>query len=110
MTTLLTRQQEFSRDLSRLIQWCNSIGIQVTIGEVLRTKEQQQIYYNKGLSKTLKSKHLLKLAADLYFFVEEKQITGKDLEKIAAYWKSLSPKNVAGYYWGWDHNHFEKTL
>jgi len=75
---------------------------------LLRTKEQQEIYFNEGKSKTMNSKHLSRLAIDLNLFVYGVYQTDKEAYKpLAEYWKTLHPDNRAGYDWGWDANHFE---
>jgi hypothetical protein len=110
MITLSQKQRIFSFNLARFICWLHTKGVGVTIGEVWRSKETQQIYVNKGLSKTLNSKHCDKLAADLNFFI--KGILTYDYDKIkpyADYWLKLNPSNRwGGNFQGFpDTNHFE---
>jgi hypothetical protein len=105
---LSEQQRIFSLNLAKLIQWIYDEGMECTMGEVLRTPEQQAIYLKSGASKTANSMHLQKLAADINLFVTGVYVTDKEHYKpLASYWKSLHPDNVAGYDWGWDANHFE---
>lgn len=108
MATLSEKQQVFAVNLALLILFARQIGLSVTLGEVLRTDYQQKEYLRLGLSKTENSRHLIKMAADVYFFkngvlTEEP----KDWAPVGAFWNSLNPKNVCGHNWGWDYNHFE---
>lgn len=106
--TLREKQSLFAINFAKLILRAQFYGYEVTLGEVFRTPEQQQWYVSRGLSKTLKSKHLNRLAGDLNLFVDGKyQTTREPYEPLAAYWKELHPSNVAGFDWGWDANHFE---
>jgi len=106
--TLTIQQQIFARNVSKLIQFANESGYEVTFGEAYRTIEQQLIYFKSGKSKTMKSSHLTRLAIDLNLFVYGKYCTTREPYKpLADFWKSLNSANVAGYDWGWDANHFE---
>ena len=83
----------------------------MTGGELFRTPEQQAIYIAKGLSKTSNSKHLKRLAIDLNLFINgEYQTTREPYKPLAKFWNKLSPENKAGYDWGWDANHFERSV
>jgi len=105
---LSEKQGVFLLNVSKLIQFANDRGWWLTGGELLRTKEQQEIYFNEGKSKTMNSKHLSRLAIDLNLFVYGVYQTDKEAYKpLAEYWKTLHPDNRAGYDWGWDANHFE---
>jgi len=66
---LSEKQGVFILNVSKLIQFANDRGWWLTGGELLRTKEQQEIYFNEGKSKTMNSKHLSRLAIDLNLFV-----------------------------------------
>ena len=106
--TMREKQSIFAKNIAQLIIWSFEQGYEITVGEFLRTPEQQQLYIKSGKSKTANSKHLNRLAADLNLFIGGVYQTGKDAYKpLADYWKSLHPDNVAGYDWGWDANHFE---
>ena len=106
--TLREKQSIFLKNVALLISWAFDNGFELTGGELQRTREQQEVYVNEGLSKTMNSQHLKKLAIDLNLFVNGKYQRNREAYRpLAEYWKSLHPDNVAGYDWGWDANHFE---
>jgi len=106
--TLSQTQRIFALNVAKLIQFIYDNGMECTLGEVLRTVEQQKIYLAAGATKTLNSAHLKKLAIDIQLFVNGVYATDNEAYKpLAEYWKSLHPSNVAGYDWGWDAGHFE---
>lgn len=112
--SLLKEQIAFQRDVRKLLDFIEAQGLTCTFGEVLRTHEQQEIYFHSGRSKTMNSQHLKKLAVDLNFFrevdgnyliVENK----KDLIAIGEYWEQLHPTNQWGGFWKfYDAAHFER--
>ena len=122
---LSEKQQLFAKNIGLFLIWIfEQPGYSVTLGEALRTEDQQLLYFEgKTLtktgtavhlvsasrkSKTMKSKHMKKMAIDLNLFIDGTYQTGKEAYKpLADYWKCLNPKNVAGYDWGWDASHFE---
>lgn len=94
---MVKEQFEFLLDVCKLIAYAVSLGFVVTLGEALRTPEQQAIYVQTGRSKTLNSWHLRRLAIDLNFFLNG--VLCYDLEKLrplGEYWESLNPKNRWG--------------
>lgn len=108
-------QALFMQDVCILLTWCFSNGYAVTAGEFLRTPLQQQEYVRTGRSKTLKSKHLDKLACDLQFFrlSDGKYLTTKEeIAPIGTFWESMGDKNR----WGGnfkslcDAPHFERNV
>jgi hypothetical protein len=122
--TLREKQSTFILNVARLIVNAFENGIELTFGEALRTPEQQLLYFEgftiqkigsnlhfvktDRKTKTLKSKHLEKLAIDLNIFIDGVWKTDKESYRpIAEYWKSLHPSNDCGYFWNWDFNHFE---
>lgn len=125
--TLRQKQSIFLLNVSKLIQFAFDNDYELTSGELYRTNDQQLLYFHgcglkkekSGLkliktirrSKTMNSKHLLKLAVDLNIFIDGKYKTDKESFKpLAEYWKTLHPKNVSGYDWGWDFNHFQMSV
>lgn len=112
---LSDHQFDFIIDVAALIAFCKEHGVKVTGGELLRTKEQQNIYLEQGLSTTNKSRHLKKLAIDLNFFINDEYI-GNDkkakekLQFIGDYWESLNDLNSWGGNWKsfLDCPHFER--
>ena len=122
MMSLSDEQWEFLQDFGKLIKWCADSGYKITAGELYRTLDQQQIYVDKGLSWTLDSYHMKRLAADVNLFVDgvyvgdlshqEQEVAYKPL---GDYWEYLNPKNK----WGVggttgapdkDFNHFERRV
>jgi len=98
--TLREKQSVFLKNVALLISWAFDNGFELTGGELQRTREQQEVYVNEGLSKTMNSQHLKKLAIDLNLFVNGKYQRNREAYRpLAEYWKSLHPDNVAGYDW-----------
>ena len=116
MAHLVPQQDAFMRDLAKLIQRARRSRFLLTGGELWRTREQQQVYYLKGLSTVMNSQHLKRLAVDLNFFKVrldgslELTYDKDDLQKIGDYWESLSPENRWGGNWQEfvDTAHFER--
>jgi len=110
MSNIVDEQWGFLKDLSLLIQYCDSYGYTLSGGELWRTKEQQKIYFDTGRSLTMKSKHLDRLAIDLNFFDDGELINCPS--NVGEYWESLSSKNVWGGNWIKlrDYGHFERDI
>jgi len=121
---LSEKQHIFTLNVAKLIIWCYEQGFELSFGETFRTIDQQRLYFEgytllkigsdlklakaKAKSKTLHSKHLSRLAIDLNLFINGEYMTEKEFYlPLAQYWESLHEKNKAGYFWGWDANHFE---
>ena len=94
--TLNDKQHIFAMNLSKLLQYVESLGYTCSIGEVFRTPEQAEIYAKQG--KGIKdSQHCKKLAVDLFLFSNGKYLQQKsDYELLGEYWKSLHPDNRHG--------------
>jgi len=105
--TLGEHQENFTKDLIRLINKAHELGYGVRIGEVLRTPEQQEIYVKTGRSKTMNSNHLRKCAADLFFTRNGEICYPQDL---GDFWESLNKLNSWGGNWKSfkDKPHFER--
>jgi hypothetical protein len=114
-------------NFAKMVIFAYENGMELTAGEMLRTKDQQMLYFEgfslikigsllKMIKTTVKSKtmnsgHLNKLAVDVNLFIDGEYKTDKaSFKKLSQFWKSLNPKNVSGYDWGWDFNHFEMKL
>ena len=103
-------QEAFSADLVQLLTYAMSKGYGVRMGEVQRTTEQQEIYVKSGRSKTMKSQHLNKTAADLHFTKDGKICYPQELGN---FWVSLNPTlNQWGGNWKSfkDDPHFQRTV
>lgn len=98
--SLSDRQWIFLQDVSKLIQKAQELNIKMTGGELYRTMYQQKKYIKDGKSKTLKSKHLSRLAIDFNFFIDGKLTYDKDaVQELGDYWESLRPTNQWGGNW-----------
>ncbi len=124
MAALVPQQIAFQRDVWRLQQYAESLGLGLTYGETYRPFSMVLLYYfgyivvrggllgiklqkARKLSKTLKSKHADKLAVDFALFLPDGNggwnLTWKyeDYKILGDYWVSLNPElNV----WGGDFN------
>ena len=96
---LSEKQGQFMKDLSLLIQWVNSQGWYVTGKELLRTREQQRLYYEQGKTKTMNGQHGKGLAIDLILLINGKVTWDiEDYRPLGEFWKSIRPENR----WGGD--------
>lgn len=106
-------QEKFMRDLNTLLTYIHDEGYDVRGGELLRTKEQQELYVREGKSKTHNSMHLKKCAIDLFIFSDGQWIIDKDsLQNIGDFWESLDELNRWGGNWTSfkDLPHFERYV
>ena len=106
---LSDKQWIFLQNVANLIMYANKKGYKLTAGEMYRTEDQQWLYYNgktiengelvdtSRKSKTMKSKHLKRLAIDLNIF-KDGVLTYKyeDVEPLGKYWESLNDRNKWG--------------
>lgn len=127
---LAEKQIEFTEMIAELILWINSHtdGYKCVLGEVERTKYQQEWNVANGKSKTKNSAHLYNLAADLRIFKNIKTndhyelvyLTQTPQYKFAGeHWESMNEMNIWGGRFGdnpntpqiegWDGNHFQFT-
>lgn len=109
---LSEKQMLFTFDVYRLIQYAWSINYTLTFGEVYRTEYQQKEYVRLGLSRTMNSRHLQRLAVDFNVFKNGVLIGDKaTIKPLGDYWESLDDENK----WGGnfkslgDYGHFERT-
>ena len=97
--TLQQKQSIFAQNVARLIIHVDAIGLTCTIGEVLRTPEQAEIYAkeDKGIKDSL---HCKKLAIDLHLFSPDGKylIDFNQYEPLGKFWESLNYKNRWGGY------------
>lgn len=112
--SLSDEQWLFLQDVARLIEYVKSHEWKLTGGELMRTIEQQKIYFDSGKSKTLNSSHIKKLAIDLAFFspTGEYMFEKKDIQWAGNYWEELDRQNK----WGGNYKsfpdcpHFERVI
>lgn len=112
---LVHTQDAFLTDVCKLIHRAHKGGWVVTAGEIYRTREQQQVYFTTGRSKTMDSMHLQRLAIDLNLFrtAEDDRlvvVTDRDaIKPLGDYWTSLHRDNQWGGNWTFvDSGHFER--
>jgi hypothetical protein len=113
MASLVDAQWAFLKDVATLIQFIESEGDMATGGELQRTLYQQQENIRKGVSKTLNSLHLSKLAIDLAIFHDGLWLQDRDsLKKYGDFWQGLHPDNEWGGSWVSfpDIPHFQRRL
>lgn len=114
MSKLGFHQEEFMKDLSKLLVFIHSCGYEVRGGELFRPAVTQKIYVSQGRSKAKVSNHQKKLAIDLHIFTTDgywlKSI--KELEPIGIFWESLHPLNRwGGHFKSFvDCPHFERNV
>lgn len=109
--TLGEKQEVFLQNAAKLILWAGEKGYHVRGGELLRTKEQQKIYFNTGRSKTMNSRHIDKLAIDLNLIVGGVLSNSpKDYQPLGEYWMGLNSNNVWGADWNRDHSFTDETF
>ena len=88
--TLGEKQEVFTAHLAMLITHMVSKGYGVRLKEVLRTKEQAEIYAAQGKG-ILNSNHRNGCAADMYFSKAGELLwSGEAYEIAASYWTKLS--------------------
>jgi hypothetical protein len=117
---LSIRQCAFTHALALLILEAERLGYQVKVQELNRDLETQKKYVAEGKSKTLDSRHLDKLAADIVLFRAGSLVEDQEaFRPLGVYWESLGgrwggrfgfesqPKEIQDAKLGWDPNHFE---
>lgn len=98
---LSDKQQIFSLNIAKLIQFAASLGYGLTFGHAWRSFEEQKRLFDAGKSKTLDSQHLNRMAVDFNVFIDGQLTYDWDKIRILAdYWERLHPKNR----WGGDWN------
>ena len=117
--TLSEQQCRFTFNLSRLIAQAVGLGYEIKILEVNRTVETQKEYVAKGVSWTMDSRHLDKLAADVMIYKNGLVVEDEAYRPLGVYWESLGgrwggrfglekePKAVQDAKIGKDQYHFE---
>lgn len=91
MSDLLRQQTTFSVLIARLVAWANDNGYAVTYGEAWRPDKMAVWYASTGQG-IKNSLHRLKLAFDLNFFLDGKQlVTVEELRPLGTYWKTIHP-------------------
>jgi hypothetical protein len=109
--TIRQRQSIFVPNVAKLITFAYEQGYELTFGEAFRTVEQQQIYFDTGRSKTMNSRHLLKLAVDFNLFKNGILLNEPiDYKPLGDYWESLHSDNGWGGDWDRDEDLLDETF
>lgn len=92
---LSEKQRKFTLLIARLIKWAYEEGYELTIGHVWRDTETQRRLVDAGLSKTMKSAHLDRLAMDFNLYID-----GKYTDNSEDYLKIGLRAELIGLEWG----------
>ena len=96
---ILEKRQLFAEHFAKLILYAVSLGYQVTMGEVERSKEQAAANARAGVG-IKNSLHILGLAGDLNLFKNGKYFeNSEDHAELGKFWQSLSTLE-APHCWG----------
>lgn len=112
LSNLVSEQWEFVKDIVKLIQKAQELGIVLTMGEGFRTNEQQAWYVQNGKSTVSVSQHQKRLAHDFNFFIDGEICWDKEkIRPLGDYWESLNTRNRWGGNWTSfiDMPHFERA-
>jgi hypothetical protein len=102
---LSQRQRIFTKNIGKLIDYAYSIDIELTFGHAWRSLQEQKRLVSEGKSKTLKSKHLDRLAVDFNFFINgHLTYDFYKIKPLGDFWESLNENNR----WGGDWNKNDK--
>jgi len=107
--TLQQKQAIFAQNVARLIDHIFATGFTCSLGEVLRTAEQAELYAKEGKG-IADSQHCKKLAIDIQFFDSNGKYLSEPEHYVEAgkYWESLHQDNRSGMHFKRvDANHFE---
>jgi hypothetical protein len=106
--SLIEEQNVFLTDVAKLIQKAQELGYVITGGELYRTIAQEELYVKQGLSETMHSNHLRRLAIDLNCFRDGVLVVPSDLGE---FWEELNPLNRWGGNFSTlkDTDHFERN-
>lgn len=115
--SLTERQCAHTKRMAELIIYAISAGLSVKVVEWNRLLATQKEYVDKGVSKTMDSKHLENCATDLYIIkngapttnLEDYRVLGVYFENRGGRWGGrfgVAPNDQATKL-GWDPYHFE---
>lgn len=119
---LILNQGAFARDLARTLLHAEQHGLLLTLGEAWRSQEVQELYYKTGRTKTLTSRHGLRLAVDVnaYDLRDGGRLLWAEPDRYAAdcarfkpvadYFVGLDPLNVWGADWDRDGDVLDHTF
>lgn len=108
MSSLLIKQQLFTRLVVKLIQHANELGYELTMGEAWRPDATAKFYEEKGIG-SKNSLHRIRLAIDLQLFKNGEWLKEtEDHRPLGEFWEKLSTEDCEcawGGRWG-DGNHY----
>ncbi len=109
---LSEHQAYFTVNLAHLALAFNGGPYRLVIGEVQRYLYQQKEHVRTGVSWSLDSDHLDKLATDVHLWLAGVyQRAAADYLPVARFWESLGPLNYAGLLrWNKDGHHLGRKL
>lgn len=117
MEKLSVRQQKFTSMVGKLFTYADRQRIGLTMGDAWRSPEEQKRLVAENKSRTLKSKHLDRLAIDLNMFIcgtlmedrEDYRILGQYWESLGGEWGGRFGVERKDYKTkvGWDPGHFQ---
>lgn len=94
--SLSLKQRKFTEMIGRFIIAATGMNYELTLGHAWRDTETQKRLVERGLSWTMKSKHLDRLAVDFNLF-----IAGNYIREDAELWRPLGELwERLGGYWG----------
>lgn len=115
--SLSKRQRRFTVMVGNFILWAHAEGYELTYGHAWRDAETQARLVEKGLSKTLASRHCDRLAVDFNLFVDGNYTDDKEAYRpLGEYWEGIGgrwggrfgvSKEDYATKVGWDAGHFE---
>jgi len=103
---LSEKQMQFSIMVSKLLIFATEQNLGITLGHAWRDVDTQKRLFDQGLSKTMNSKHLDKLAIDLNVFKNKRghlvwTTNVEDYRVLGDYWE-----NHLGGRWGGNFHNF----
>lgn len=109
---LSEKQMKFTVMVGKLIAYATELNIGLTMGHAWRDTETQKKLFEQGRSKTMKSKHLDKLAIDLNVFIDKGNgrvwsTKTEDYQTLGEYWKHLGGRWGGDFIGFTDAGHFE---
>jgi hypothetical protein len=100
----INERLEIAKKIGLLIlfaySYAKSKGYSIVLGELKRTREQQEIYFKQKKTKTMDSKHLQSRAIDIYLIDNSGKVISdcEAYKELAEYCKKELGCN-AGYFW-----------
>jgi len=107
---IVNQQHLFAKDVKRLLDYADSLGLIYTLGEAFRTKEQA-LWNFKNKTGIKDSLHCKRLAIDIHLFSDKYEylIKNEFYEPLGIKWEQLDPANRwGGRFNNCDGNHFER--